>query len=166
MAGDDCSCKWSCGTWCYIISFVVSTVTYVVAVALSWSFALTVPGKRFAGVIAETVPIALIVLGVAVACGIGWFKIIPDAKCRGGLAAVLWLIAFLIAGVCSVVGGIILFVDAAHPPPEKDYNRNNYIAFAAFAGIFAVIAGIAYCSGMCGLLPKVSEELEKESSAK
>ena len=136
------------------------------AIALSWGFAKGVPhimDTSFAGAIVVTVPVILFLLGVAAAFGISWFKLVPEGECRAFLAIAIWLICFLIAGLCSIIGGILIFVAAANPPPEKVYQRNNYIAFAALAGIFAVIAGITYCCGMCGFCSMVSDE-ENESS--
>ena len=108
-----------------------------------------------------TLPVFLILLGAVIACMCDKSS---SGEGRGtGAAICLWLLGFLIAGLCSLIGAILMFLAAADPPPQRVYNRNSYVAFAAFAGIFALIAGIAYCGGMCGYFSKESCDKKEET---
>ena len=174
MADDDSSSshkcsKCNCCKWFCVISFIVSAITFVVAVALSWSFAVVVPHVSsifpYAGAGAATLPILFAVLGVGITL-VSRCKIIRVGKWRFRITKCIRLIVLFTGGLCSVIGGILIFVAAANPPPEEDYNRNSYIAFAAFAGIFAVITCCACCCGTCCLPSKVWDEGITEYTAK
>lgn len=92
-------------------------------------------------------PFTAIALGTFISCTIGSKLRCPEIGVFGtilSLAAV-----FVFGGVCSFVGGILLFVAAANPPPPDVFNPQGYSAFAAIAGIMAVVAGITYCFGLC-----------------
>ena len=140
------------GFCCCVVGLAVSIPAYVVAVALSWGFAKGIPDNVHltpfptTGAAVVTVPVFIVIAAYLLV----WFFGSVCEESVAGVATGLIGIAFLIAGVCSVVGGVLLFVAAANPPPQSLYDPIGYSAFAAIAGIVATVAGIIYCFGICG----------------
>ena len=138
------------GFCCCVVGLAVSIPAYVVAVALSWGFAKGIPDNVHltpfptAGAAVVTVPVFIVIAAYLLVWFCGSCEEVAD------IAKVLLGIAFFIAGVCSVVGGILLFVAAGNPPPQSLYDPIGYSAFAAVAGIVATVAGIIYCFGIGG----------------
>ena len=148
---------------CCITGFVISIPFYLVAVALSWGFARGIPqeihnnGFPFIAAICVSLPLIAILIGFCIA-------IAADCNdCGFCCAACSWIGAFLCGGLCSLVGGVLLFVAAAMPPPPDAFNPQGYAAFAAITGIFAAIAGITYCCGLCGYFIKTKFDDEEST---
>ena len=141
-------------TSCCVAGFGINIVFYILALALSWAFAEGLPQQAhhspfpLAGAVMITLPVIAIIIGIGIVCACSK----TNQEDNIGLCGVcFWVIAFLLGGICSLVGGILLFIAAAHPPPPNDYHDpQGYSAFAAIAGITAVISGIAHTCGCCG----------------
>ena len=141
---------------------------YFLALALSWGFSEGLPQQAhhssfpFAAAVILTLPIILIGIGLVILCVCSNTNT-EHGENIGICGVCFWVAAFLLGGLCSLVGGILLFVAAARPPPPNDYHDpQGYTAFAAIAGITAVCSGIAHTCGLCGYGIKNAFE-EKES---
>ena len=140
---------------CCITGFVISIPLYLVAVALSWGFARGIPQEihnnaiSLAAAICVSLPLIVILIG----CHLAYH--IDSEDCEIYCIICSWIGVFLCGGLCSLVGGVLLFVAAAMPPPPDAFNPQGYIAFAAITGIFAAIAGVTYYCGLCGFFIKV-----------
>ena len=143
-------------TFCCVAGFIINIVLYCLAVILSWAFARGLPQQVHhspfpnAGAIIVTLPIIAIIIGL----GIAWLCSTTKTECGEDFGlncgTCLWAAAFFCGGLCSLVGGILLLVAAAHPPPPNEFDPKGYSAFAAIAGITAVLAGFAHSCGLCG----------------
>lgn len=143
-------------TSCCVAGFVINIVFYFLALALSWGFSEGLPQQAhhssfpFVAAVILTLPIILIGIGVVIICVCSNTKT-ERGESVGMCGVCFWVAAFLLGGLCSLVGGIFLFVATTRPPPPKDYHDpQGYIAFAAIAGITAVCSGIAHTFGLCG----------------
>ena len=140
------------GLCCCVVGLAVSIPAYVVAVALSWGFAKGISDKAHltlfptAGAVFVTVPVFIVIAAYLL---VWFFGSVCEESVAGVVTGVVG-IAFPTAGVFSVIGGALLFVAAATPPPRSLYDPIGYSAFAAIAGIMAIVAGIIYCFEMCG----------------
>lgn len=162
-------CRIKCGRikCCCITGFVISIPFYILALALSWGFAEGLPqgvhtkGFALGGAIVVTLPVGLLVIGCFVAIYCSKYLNCNDTGNTLGLCS--WASAFVCGGGCSLLGGILLLLAAAgSPPPSMFTNPQGYSAFAAIAGIMAVVAGITYCCGLCGYA--IKEQFGDEES--
>ena len=146
---------------CCITGFVISILFYLVAVALSWGFAEGIPQEihNNAFPLVAAICVSLPLIAILIGCYIATHADSED--CELYCAVCSWIGAFLCGGLCSLVGGVLLFVAAAMPPPADAFNPQGYTAFAAITGIFAAIAGITYYCGLCGFFIKAKLVIEE-----
>lgn len=123
-------------------SFVISILLFLLAVALSWGFAQGLPQEVhnnrtiFPNLGAGFVSLPLIAILISFCVAID----VERKDCEYWWALCARIGVFLCGGLCSLVGGILLYVGAATPPPPDVFNPQGYSAFAA----------ITYCFALCG----------------
>ena len=140
-----------------VIGFVASILIYFVVVGLSWGFAKGIPSQvhptvlPLYGAICVLLPFALCIVGVILTLSSK-----PCKKMRTAVTICSCGGAFCLGGLCSFIGGSLMFAAAASPPPLSKYQPGPaaYMAFAIITGILAVVAGLIYCCAMVGCYGK------------
>ena len=151
---------------CCVIGFVASILIYFVVVGLSWGFARGIPSQvhptvlPLYGASLVVLPCALCLVGTGLSLSSSklcenFKKNVAMCSCGG---------AFCLGGLCSFIGGILMFAAAAFPPPLSKYQPGpaSYMAFAIITGILAVVAGLIYCCAMIGCV--LNEGFDKKEA--
>ena len=124
-----------------IILVVISFLFYVVAIGVGWGTFKQDIGGHIAGPVVISIPV------LVVFCSFGVMSIFFCSEDKGADGAVICsALICVVGGLIVIIGGVFLIVTGASSAVIAVFDA--YIA----AGVFAIVSGILYYCGMCGII--------------
>ena len=157
-----------CGIAGGSITFVISTVCYIIALSVGWSLAKDIhPDDNLLDTAATviTVPlyglVGIIVLYAhSIACAVAWSctsKEKEEAETAiQGCTAVTLVIFEILAGFFEVTGAVIFIIAAVY------IGDHRVLAFGISAGVFGILAGCSCCLCECFTIIGIAASLCNE----